>query len=504
MSHGIYQLQPDVNHLSQLSVVTMPAMSNRVGGVMQGAGVSIDTTGLLTLAPATSNVLGGVKIGSGVNVGADGTISVTPSSNYVLPPATSSVLGGVKVGTNIAVAGDGTISLPTTISGAIQFTGVVTASAGGITYNPNSGTPANTYKDFVNNVGTWELDASSNNGSAWTSALRIGGAGNVFVDQNLTVTGTSTLTGAATLNSTLGVVGNTILHNNLTLYSPDNSRTLALNQPNGADPSVTSSTAILNIATTNLRVLSGYQIQAWGPTNAQYGNFVVDSNNALNIGMTGGGNIIFNGPQVWGGVVNANTQNLSNVNTLTAQAATLNGGSFLLYGPSSKYFQVLPNDGTYADPRIYSNTGNIRTFCGMSFDGMVNFYTASNLTFGPNWQANWTPTLTANAGTITPTGWYYTGWMRIGPLVFYSIRFSFNASAAFNYLYATMPVTGYTPGNNYMHVGQCFCESGPLTLENLCMRWELSDHVVIQRAGGAGFAAGNGYMFDMSGFYRVV
>lgn len=76
MSHGIYQLNPDVNHLSQLSVVTMPAMSNRVGGVMQGAGVSIDTTGVLSVAPATSNVVGGVKQGANVTIAADGTISV--------------------------------------------------------------------------------------------------------------------------------------------------------------------------------------------------------------------------------------------------------------------------------------------------------------------------------------------------------------------------------------------------------------------------------------------
>lgn len=100
MSHGHYHLQPDVSNLSQFSVVVMPGMSNRVGGVMQGDGTVISSNGVLSLAPANQLIIGGVKIGANISVAADGTISVAaPAAAPV-----ASVFG--RTGAVTAQAGD--------------------------------------------------------------------------------------------------------------------------------------------------------------------------------------------------------------------------------------------------------------------------------------------------------------------------------------------------------------------------------------------------------------
>lgn len=67
MSHGIYALEPDVNTLSQLSVVNMPAQTNRVGGIMPGNGLVIDTAGVLSVKPVSSISVNGTLIGMATN-----------------------------------------------------------------------------------------------------------------------------------------------------------------------------------------------------------------------------------------------------------------------------------------------------------------------------------------------------------------------------------------------------------------------------------------------------
>ncbi len=126
-----------------------PATTTSLGVVKIGSGLSVDGTGLLTLAPlpvasytqlglvqiapnsgltidsngilvanpptmtvATYTQLGVVKIGanpaSGLSIAADGTL--INSAIYTLPIASSSTLGGVKVGSGLSIAGDGTLS----------------------------------------------------------------------------------------------------------------------------------------------------------------------------------------------------------------------------------------------------------------------------------------------------------------------------------------------------------------------------------------------------------
>ncbi len=114
---------PDVNgNLILSGAVTQytlpPATATVIGGVKQGANVTIASDGTISVAnpfvlsAATATNLGGVKIGSNVNVALDGTISV--AAPYVLPAATTTALGGVKAGSNVTIAADGTISVPNT------------------------------------------------------------------------------------------------------------------------------------------------------------------------------------------------------------------------------------------------------------------------------------------------------------------------------------------------------------------------------------------------------
>jgi microcystin-dependent protein len=67
------------------------------------------TNGGYSLPTASASVLGGVKIGSNVSIDGSGVISV--AAPYSLPVATSSVLGGVKQGSNVTIDGSGVISV---------------------------------------------------------------------------------------------------------------------------------------------------------------------------------------------------------------------------------------------------------------------------------------------------------------------------------------------------------------------------------------------------------
>lgn len=66
MSHGLYHLEPDVNNLSQMAVVVLPATQTLVGGVKQGAGIAIAADG-------TISATGGGGAGSS-NISVDGVL----------------------------------------------------------------------------------------------------------------------------------------------------------------------------------------------------------------------------------------------------------------------------------------------------------------------------------------------------------------------------------------------------------------------------------------------
>lgn len=123
------------------------ATTSTLGGVMIGDGLSVDTSGKVSLQTASATKKGGIKVGNGLEMQGDtlnciissGTLTeATPTTkglmsaadkakldgleNYTLKAATTSTLGGVKIGDGISVSG-GTISLKTaskTQKGAVK------------------------------------------------------------------------------------------------------------------------------------------------------------------------------------------------------------------------------------------------------------------------------------------------------------------------------------------------------------------------------------------------
>ena len=187
---------------------TLPvATSTVLGGVKQGANVSIAGDGTIsvagpyTLPEATASTLGGVIVGSGINVSA-GTISVTP---YTLPAATTSTLGGVIVGSGLSVTA-GTVSANVTsvsgLTGAVVIKAEDNNDTSGTTLISDSGATDGTIKLKTlvagNNI-TITTDANGNLAVAST-----GGVGSVtsvalsmpsiFNVSGSPVTGTGTLT----------------------------------------------------------------------------------------------------------------------------------------------------------------------------------------------------------------------------------------------------------------------------------------------------------------------
>lgn len=66
-----------------------------------------------SLPIATASALGGVKQGANVTIAVDGALSV--AAPYVLPAATAGVIGGVKPGTGLTVAANGTLNINTAL-----------------------------------------------------------------------------------------------------------------------------------------------------------------------------------------------------------------------------------------------------------------------------------------------------------------------------------------------------------------------------------------------------
>jgi hypothetical protein len=110
-------------------------------GVSVGTGLKIDTNGTLAIKPGTTGEIGGVKAGTAISISTEGAVSV-------LPPA-GPVIGGVKAGTGVSIATDGTISVNDAPSSGIvlldnlssSFNGTLTSfplTVGGRQYSPGS------------------------------------------------------------------------------------------------------------------------------------------------------------------------------------------------------------------------------------------------------------------------------------------------------------------------------------------------------------------------------
>jgi hypothetical protein len=105
---------------------TLPVASASVlGGVKQGANVTIDGTGFMSVAaPVTwSTISGKPTFATVATTGAYADLSGTPAS-YALPTATSSILGGIKIGSGLTIDGAGVV----TAAGHTQAFSTITAT----------------------------------------------------------------------------------------------------------------------------------------------------------------------------------------------------------------------------------------------------------------------------------------------------------------------------------------------------------------------------------------
>ncbi len=114
---------------------TLPtASSSTLGGVKIGAGLTINTSGVLSADVTASTLTAYAKITDLSAVAKTGsyndlTNKPTIPAVYTLPNATSSTLGGVKVGSNISVS-DGTISVTkSNVTSALGYTPATTNNA---------------------------------------------------------------------------------------------------------------------------------------------------------------------------------------------------------------------------------------------------------------------------------------------------------------------------------------------------------------------------------------
>lgn len=156
-----------------------------------------------------------------------------------------------------------------------------------------------------------------------------GNSGTTLIVQNLQANGNVTVSGGNLDHTGAGNI-RALAGSGIYSYSPDNSKFAIIATDNSS--TCTFSNATLYSFTANCRILAGSSWFFYNPANSQYATIGVDGNSNLNIGTSiSGGSTIFNSQQVWGGAVNANSQNLSNVNNITC-AGIVAGGNVNSFG----------------------------------------------------------------------------------------------------------------------------------------------------------------------------
>ena len=221
---GSYAAASHTHTASQItdrSTALVTSVNGQTGAVTVSGG-----SGSYTLPVATGSVLGGVKQGANVTIGTDGTISVaapvtslaassvtglatvatsgaysdltgkpTIPSAYTLPVATSTVLGGVKQGSNTTIGADGTISVaaPVTTLAATAITGLATvATSGSYADLSNKPTIPSAYSLPV-------ATSSTLGGVKQGSNTTIGADGTISVAAPVTTLAATAITGLATV-----------------------------------------------------------------------------------------------------------------------------------------------------------------------------------------------------------------------------------------------------------------------------------------------------------------
>jgi hypothetical protein len=172
---------------------TLPVASASVlGGVKQGSNVTIDGTGILSVAaPVTwSTITGKPTFSTVATTGAYADLSGTPAA-YALPTATSAVLGGIKIGTGLTIDGAGVV----TAAGTYTLPAATTSTLGGVIVGTGLSVTS----------GTVSLAATAVTAAAYGSASSVA-TFTVAADGRLTAAGSTTIAIAAAAVTGLAAV----------------------------------------------------------------------------------------------------------------------------------------------------------------------------------------------------------------------------------------------------------------------------------------------------------
>jgi hypothetical protein len=370
--------------LSVAAPYTLPVATTTVlGGVKQGANVTIAGDGTIsvaapyTLPAATTTTLGGVIVGSGITL-TGSTISVTP---YTLPIATTTVLGGVKQGSGTTIAGDGTISVTfpvTSVStqvGAVVVKATDNNAATGTTLISDSGaTTANIkLKTLVagSNIGI-TADSNGNlviaNTASSTSITQVASVG----------TGT-TLVAADGTSGGIAQIKSLAAGSNITITPDGQNQTLTITANQTIVPATTTTIGGV-IVGTGLNVIANGTISLAAPTGANIGGvkagtgISIDSNGVISVTEVGGVTSVSG--QTGAVVVSAvDTSTASGTSLITGSGATtgtisirrLVAGTGITLAPDGNNNLTITSSGGYTLPAATTTTlGGVIVGSGLS------------------------------------------------------------------------------------------------------------------------------------------
>jgi hypothetical protein len=152
-----------------------------------------------------------------------------------------------------------------------------------------------------------------------------------------------------------------------------------------------------------------------------------------------------------------------------------------------------------------TSNGNAN-IAGTTVTGGLNVTNPAAITFGSNWVGGWSPTITADAGTVSGVNIYNGAYLRIGPIVFLTLRWGMTLSANAGFIYVTLPVAGPAAPNNFASMGSVLVETSPGgAIDNATLHFRFMNpgtQMVINEPTGKQFPAGSGFLMSGYGFYR--
>jgi hypothetical protein len=362
---------------SAVAAVTLTVTSGKaISGTIDVASASSGSNTLIWQDAATAPVLGTINTASTVTYSASTAQSITTATYGNLVIGNTSATGASTIASSTVTVNNLTVNSGATLSlGAATTTSISVTTAA--TINGKVIFPA-TVTTFIGGAGSFTLNS--------TGSLQIGstnGIANSTSSGNLRVSGTRTLSGAATY-----------------VYSADGSSTI---QVTGSSlPTTITGAIIINTPGVGTRLNSGLVINSPGSVtvsaNAKFSFFTVVSGATVNYELTGSGSFITN---------NNSTLGIGTVSGLNRSGTA--SGPIQLTG--TRTFDAATNyefAGTSSQP-LGAEFGNLITSCNnliinnTTVSGTVTLSSTNNLTVNGSLQLNNVATLVVN-GTLTLNG----------------------------------------------------------------------------------------------------